>query len=53
MLAIVLCVFGIVCGFVAMLVTGLPLVLLRVFRVLPFDRRLWWAFSAIVAYFAT
>ena len=51
MLAIVLCVFGIVCGFVAMLVTGLPLVLLRVFRVLPFDRRLWWAFAAIVAYF--
>ena len=51
MLAIILVIFGAVCGGVTILFTGIPLVVLSVFRILPLDRRFWWCLAAVFSYF--
>jgi len=51
-LALIVAVFGAAYGLCFLLAAGIPAVGLRLFNLLPFDRRLWWTFADVVAYFS-
>jgi ankyrin repeat protein len=50
MLAIIVLLFGAFCGAATMLGAGVPVVILHQFRLLPFDRRIWWTLMAVVGW---
>ena len=52
MFALIIAALGAAYGMALMLAAGIPVIALRIFHLLPFDRRLWWTFAAVVAYFA-